>query len=262
MTDPRHLRVDRLPALEPWALDLLRQDPAESRSEVVPPEELARLVALLRSLPDPEPSSDLAQRVLEYVAEQRARPRFTRSVAAAIRRGSTPGAAFALAAAVAAVFALTVVPSSLPSLLRSGDPAWEIEPLASSSIPIERVAQPNPIHRRSTTPVRPQFVSAVFAQTPAAEPALRWDRAPMEEVFALRLDRQLNQLMIDPTAFAQRLERVAQRDQFIARLAARAAERGDASEIALRVRESSHPLASQLVDRLLRATLVASISPR
>ena len=43
-----------------------------------------------------------------------------------------------------------------------------------------------------------------------------------------RLDHQLNQLMMNPTAFAQRLEHVGQRDRFIARLAERAAERGDA----------------------------------
>ncbi|MGH7337329.1 MAG: hypothetical protein ACREI7_07120 [Myxococcota bacterium] len=84
----------------------------------------------------------------------------------------------------------------------------------------------------------------------------------MEEAFEARLDRQLNQLMIDPTAFSTRLEQIAQRDEFIARLARRAAERGDAPEIALRVRESAHPLATQIVDRLLRATLVASVSPR
>jgi hypothetical protein len=66
--------------------------------------------------------------------------------------------------------------------------------------------------------------------------------------------------MIDPTAFLQRLDQIAQPEQFVARLTQRAAERGDAAEIAFRVRESSHPLAPQLFERLLRATLVASRS--
>ena len=112
--------------------------------------------------------------------------------------------------------------------------------------------------------IRPQYVGAALAQTSAGVvfPRYRPERAPIEDSIDARLDHQLNQLMIDPTAFAQRLERLAQRDQFIARLAERAAERGDAAEIAFRVRESPHPLAGQLVERLLRATLVASVSPR
>ena len=58
-------------------------------------------------------------------------------------------------------------------------------------------------------------------------------------------------------AFALRLQQMPQRDSFIARLADRAAQRGDAPEIALSVRRSPHPLAHQIVNRMLRATLVA-----
>ena len=76
----------------------------------------------------------------------------------------------------------------------------------------------------------------------------------------MRLDHQLNQLMMNPTAFAQRLELIDQRERFIARLAERAAERGDATEIALRVRESPHPLAGVLVERLLGAQLGPELS--
>jgi hypothetical protein len=196
--------------------------------------------------------------VLEYLAEQQSRPRVIR--VAFGRHLASPAVAMTLAAAVAALIVITVSPASLPSILRFGDAASEFEGAEATSS-IVTAARPNPI-RRSATVIRPQFVSAVFAQAPAAGPRMRLDRAPLEEAaFDARLDRQLNQLLIDPTAFAQRLERVAQRDQFIARLAERAAERGDAPEIALRVRQSPHPLVSQLVDRLLRATLVASISP-
>jgi hypothetical protein len=254
LTDPR--LADRQP-LEPWALDLLSQDRAGKPSDPDAQEELARLVSLLRRLPDPEPSPDLAGRVLDYVAEQRSRRRVVSMAFGVARRLASPSVALPLAAAVATLLAITVSPGSLPSILRSGDAAVEVDTIESNAA----AERPNPI-RRSTIVIRPQFVSAVFAQAPAASPRMRLDRAPLEEAFDQRLDRQLNQLMIDPTAFAQRLERVAQRDRFIARLAERAAERGDAPEIALRVRQSPHPLASQLVDRLLRATLVASISPR
>src|SRR5262249_38682448 len=96
--------------------------------------------------------------------------------------------------------------------------------------------------------------------TPSAMPRLRPERSPIDDAFDARLDHQLNQLMLDPTAFAQRLELVAQRDRFMARLAERAAARGDAAEIAFRVRESHHPLAGEMVQRLLSATLVESVS--
>lgn len=229
--------------LEPWALELLRQEQAGDDPRTR--EELAQLVALLRALPDPERSPDLARRILEHVAEQESRPRVVHAVFGTARHLTRPGVAAMLAAGIAALVVLAPSPEWLPSIFGT-ETGQDIV---------------SPTRRRPAVLVRPQFVSA-FAQTAAAVPRFRPDRAPMEEAFEARLDRQLNQLMIDPTAFAMRLELVAQRDEFIARLARRAAERGDAPEIALRVRESTHPLATQIVDRLLRATLVASVSPR
>ena len=232
--------------LEPWALELLRQDPGAA--DPLAQQELAHLVALLRSLPDPERSPDLAQRILAQVAEQQARPRVVRVMFGAVRELARPGMAAMLAAGFAAFYAIAV--SDIPSVFGTQNETV----IARSDTPIQT-------RRRPAVVVRPQFVSA-FSQPGAAVPRFRHDRVPMDEAFEARLDHQLNQLMIDPTAFAQRLEFIAQRDEFIARLAQRAAERGDAPEIALRVRESHHPLATQIVDRLLRATLVASVSPR
>jgi hypothetical protein len=239
--------------LEPWALELLRHDRLgdDQHTQL----ELARLVALLRALPDPERSPDLAQQILAHVAEQSARSRVTHGVFGIVHQLSRPAVAGMLAAGIAAaVIVFTVAPESIPSSLRVDETvASTVAPMVSES------GAPIRPHRHQL--VRPQFVSAVFAQAPAA---VRFapERAQLDDAFDARLDRQLNQLMIDPTAFAQRLEHVAQRDQFIARLAKRAAERGDAPEIALRVRESPHPLAGLLVDRLLRATLVAAAAPR
>jgi len=226
--------------LEPWALELLRQDPAggDPRAQ----QELAQLVALLRALPDPDRSPDLTRRILEHVAEQEARSRVVRVAF---------GAATALAAGIAALVAVVGPFESLP-------------PIFGNETPTQTAAlQPLPSRRRPAALIRPQFVGSEFAPTAAAAPRFV-DRAPapMEEAFEARLDGQLNLLLIDPTAFAMRLEQIAWRDEFIARLAQRAAERGDAPEIALRVRESTHPLATQIVDRLLRATLVASVSGR
>ncbi|TMA35546.1 MAG: hypothetical protein E6J87_03415 [Deltaproteobacteria bacterium] len=246
--------------LEPWALELLQQERAAEDPDAQ--RELARLVALLRALPEPERSPDLAHRIVARVAEQESRPRVVHVLFGAARLLSRPNTAGLLAAGIAAVFAVALSGDSIPSVLRSATGTG-----ISTNDGIEVIAAAthrSTIRRRAPVLIRPQFVSSVYAQTPAAALRFRPERAPMDEGFDVRarLDYQLNQLMIDPTAFAQRLERVAQRDQFIARLSERAAERGDAPEIALRVRESPHPLASQMMESLLRATLFTNVSQR
>ena len=75
--------------LEPWALELLQQDPVgdDPRTQ----QELAQLVALLRALPDPERSPELARRILEYVAEQESRRRVVHALFGAARPLTRPG---------------------------------------------------------------------------------------------------------------------------------------------------------------------------
>ena len=239
--------------LEPWALELLRQ--GQPGGDPINEQELARLVALLRSLPDPERSPDLAQRILAHVSEQSAGSRVVYAWLGRAHRVARPAVAAMLAAGIAALFAYGISPESVSSLLRASGGE------GSDGSHGDVTDSGHVVRRRPSVVIRPQYVSAMLAQAPAAPPRfLRVERSPMDDAFDARLDHQLNQLMIDPNAFAERLEQVAQRDLFIARLAQRAAERGDAPEIALRVRESSHPLATVLVDRLLRATLVASAS--
>jgi len=245
--------------LEPWALELLQQERVAGDPDAQ--RELARLVALLRALPEPERSPDLAQRIVAHVAEQESRPRVVRGLFGTARLLGRPNVAALLAAGIAAVYAFALSGDSIPSVLRMGTGSGI--GAAPGTEEIAAASHTRGIRRRAPVLIRPQFVSSVFAQTPAA-PRFRPERAPMDEAFDVRarLDYLLNQLMIDPTAFAQRLERVAQRDQYIARLAERAAERGDAPEIAMRVRESPHPLASQMMESLLRAPLYTAVSQR
>ena len=232
--------------LEPWALELLRKDFANGDPEAQV--ELARVVALLRSLPEPTSSPDLAQQILARVAAEQSRPRVVHGVFGALRRLSMPQVGGLLAAGIAGLYAVVLAPESTPSVLRVIADSGEAPIVA-------------PVPRRPGL-IRPHYVTAALSQTSVPVPRFRPERAPIEDSIAARLDHQLNQLMMDPTAFALRLAQLEQPDQFIARLADRAAERGDAAEIAFLVRESPHPLAGLLVDRLLRAQLVASVSPR
>jgi hypothetical protein len=272
VTDPTpDQRIDGT-SLEPWALELLENSNAASDPNAR--EETARVVSLLRGLEEPTQDPERVDRVIQALAEQRARPKLVRAAFGAVRRALQPPVALALAAGMAGLLAITVAPGMLPLLgsgeLGSGEelgsnegPADIAPPTRIASSPSAHETRPKPVRRRPTPVIRPQLVNvSAFSPSSAMAPNLGYDRAPLESAYDRGLDRQLNQLMIDPDAFARRLERVRQRDRFIARLADRAAQRGDAPEIALRVRQSRHPLAGQLVDRLLRSTIVASVSPR
>jgi len=261
VTDPREVRPPHDRALlEPWALDLLDR---ESEPDPAAREEIAKVVALLRGLPDPEPPERLVETILARASEPRSSRRVLGDALRRVRRIAPPAPiALAMAAGVAGLIAFAPTQIGLPSILGGigGDPSLRTAAVTSeASVAGEGTQRTTAIGHRKIGVVRPQFV---FAQTPTAIPQVRFDRPSLEEPFARGLDRQLNQLMMNPTLYAMRLERIAQRDQFIERLAERAAQRGDAPEIALRVRQSDHPLAPQLVDRLLQATLVADASPR
>lgn len=256
MTD---LRDDRRaePPLEPWALEL-----EGSAADSPTCRELSRVVALLRSLPEPEASPDLTERVLARVAGERARPRGVRRLWSAAPAGS-PRFGLALAAGIAGLVAVSVAPERLPLTSWFGGPLAPAAappslqmaaPTAAGGSAIRVSSRPSRIRRSSAAVLQPQFVS-LYAPEPA--PRVAFERSSYDEAFERHLDQQLNRLMLDPTAFAQRLEQMPQRDGFIARLSDRAAQRGDAPEIALSVRRSSHPLAGQIVNRMLRATLVA-----
>jgi hypothetical protein len=238
LTNPH---LDDPKPLEPWMLELLREDGSDRDPQTR--QELARVVALLRNLPDPGSPPDLTGRVLAHIAQQRSQPRVLRALL------SRPAAGLLLAAAVATLFAVTFTPDTIPSALRitGGDKG------------------PTGTERQRSKPrviVRPQYVTTALGMSGVGGPQPMVFYAPPPGAFAMNLDHQLNQLMMNPSEYAQRIADMRERDQFIARLAERAAERGDAAEIALRVRESPHPLAGMLVERLLGAQLVAEVSPR
>jgi len=257
--DPNPRRPAPPPVLEPWALDLLeRENAADPRAR----EETARVVALLRQLGDPERDPDRVARLLAMLEAERSRPTAIRVAHGVARKLTRPPVALALAAGMAGLLAITVAPEALLPT-----PGSQVDAIASRSArdpdaETVRAAAPArpatvPVRRRVTPVIRPQLVNVS-----AFSPPSLGDRLETERDFAHGLDRQLNQLMIDPDAFALRLERVSQRDRLIARLANRAAERGDAPAIALRVRQSRHPLAGTIVERMLNATMVARLPQR
>lgn len=224
-------------------------------SDPVEGPELARLIALLQSLPDPAPPEGLVERVMTEVRRREARPRVLR---VAFRTASQPGMATALAAGLAcvAVFAAvggefspgeTPTPQKLvPSIAQPIGTAGDTSARSPSSRPI--IADP----------------VALFVDDIPTDALTRAGTFPVvtgRDVLTKRLDRQLNRLLLDPSAFYRQIERHRKGDLVISRLANRAAERGDAIGVALRLRETEprDPITNRFVAELFGAVLERSL---
>lgn len=219
--------------------EVLRWDAGTGADEA---REIETLVSLLRSLPDPEPSTDLTARIMQRVMEMEAKPRLLRPV---FGRLTASRATAALAAGIAcAAIGIQWQATRAP------------EPLEM----VPRIAQANTF----TVGIPfgdPRRASLFGASAPDAF-AMPVAVAPAPNLLDLRLDAQLNELQLDPQGFFRRLERVRERDRFVQRLAERAARRGDAAQVALNVRAVAHPLARPMVDQFLHASLVQRVSGR
>lgn len=229
-------------------------DPEETR-------ELAAVVALLRSLPEPEPRIDLTARVMTEVHRIESRPRVLRPL---FGFGSRVELNVVLAAGVACIavgIGLGVIQIPMPGI--------EGRRLA---VVDEAPARPNVQQirptRRAALVVNPMGVGAGMPG-----PSVAFFGAQPETVLPVlvtqdpnqldrHLDSELNALQLDPAAYFRRLERVQQRELFVQRLAERAARRGDATQVALSVRSVPHEYTTLMVDQLLHASLVQAVSER
>ena len=210
-----------------------RQALAPSRNDA---DEIDAVVSLLRALPDPEPSPDLTARIMRRVTEVESGPRVLRGF---FGRPSTSNVAAALAAGIAcAVVGL------------------HLQPVTTTAATPVRVANAGP---NDSPPAFDPRAVHFSGSPPEALPVLPTAHSQSASLLDRRLDVQLNELQLDPQAFFRRLERVQERDQFVQRLADRAARRGDAAQVALNVRTVSHPLARPVVDELLHASLIRQV---
>ena len=253
--------------------------------------ELRAVAALLRGLPDPEPPAGLADRIVARAAERDARSKVIRL----LRPLRQPAFAGALAAGLGCLAILTSLEGS-PLATTSTAIASEPERLRPSvARRVSSVTTADASAARLSRPVVPSFASAAvidsrlptfadpqlpgFGAAPIAAPqpvalpsagaqARTTTRSTASERGALlqdrRLDRQLNHLMLNPTAFAERLDGIRDSERFFARLADRAARRGDAVDIALALRQQAARDARTdwMVERMLRAALVQEVGQR
>jgi hypothetical protein len=223
--------------------------------------EIDIVVSMLRSLPEPEPSTDLTARVMQRVLEIEARPKVLRP---AFGRFSDSRTAAVLAAGIACAavgigLQLIQAPATAPLTVVAAAPTSDA-PATRGRRVVQSFPNANRVAFASAVPA-PRSAS-LFSGSPseAALPALPVVERPAANILDRRLDAQLNELQLDPQAFFLRLERVQERDRFVQRLAERAARRGDAAQVALNVRAVSHPLVRPMVEQLLHASLMRHVS--
>ena len=223
--------------------------------------ELRAVSNLLRDLPDPELPEDLRERVMAQVAQEPVPGE--RGLLHGFFGKRQPAFAAALAAGFAGVFfilsgqnepgnfAHSVVPNVAGTSERAG--ADKVRRVSSRPTPSQ------PAMGFSSAPVVPTSPQAFFA------PDLRFVSSSVPAPRSLppldrRLDRQIDQMLHEPNAFFRRIEHIRENERYLARLAERSARRGDSAAIALRVRNTQHPLAPQVAERFLRASLAQSLS--
>jgi hypothetical protein len=217
--------------------------------------ELQAVVRLLQQLPDPEPPEGMRERILSAVAEQEAHP-------GGLRR-TAPWVGTALAAGLAA-FALFASRPDLPLATLTQDAAATLTPTAARPVAsaTSTSAREQALRRPPLGAIAPVVVAGVGANffdfgASATLPSL--DGRPMmidtARILERRLDHQINRLLLDPVRFFEMLGRRRDRDRLLAQIAERAAERGDAAQVALQLRQLApgHPLGFRMTEALFES---------
>jgi hypothetical protein len=211
--------------------------------------ELRSTVALLRSLPAPQPPAELANEVMRRIGAGEARPRLSQAV---IRRVFDPRVAAAMAAGLAGFAIFTSVETS-----------WVRSPESTAVVPTGTViADQSPIDNWGNAPLTVATARSVQPRLAASERAAanrfyRPDTRSMDvriyrrvdpDLQQLDLDGQLDHAKLDPSGFLRQINEVAEseRRSRVAPLVVRAGIRGDAQIVARRLRDTSHPLANTL----------------
>jgi hypothetical protein len=211
--------------------------------------ELRSTVALVRSLPTPEPPTELAGEVMQRIEAGEGR---TRRSAVILRNVFDPRVAAALAAGLAGFAIATSVETSWVESTESAPIARDATVVPDQkAIELWESAPPTLANSRS---VQPRL--AAIERT-AAKRFYRPDPRSMVVGFygrvdpdsqQLDLDGQLDRAKSNPGGFLRQLDGVGEpeRRSRVTPLVVRAGRRGDAGAVARRLRATSHPLAHTL----------------
>ena len=226
--------------------------------------ELRSIVAHIRSLPPPNPPSDLVDNVMRRIEAREGR---RHQFPAAIRRLLDPAWAAPLAAGIVglALFASTEIefvgppevvalaPSAAQFAAQKEIEMWTAQPptLAGNQIVAPRL-----------TAIERTADHRLYRSDPVGVAAGFYGRVDPDSQ-RLDLDDQLDRARLDPAAFLRRLEAITEteRGSTIAPLVIRATRRGDAHAVARRLRATFHPLAPSIAAQFDLQSREPAISP-
>jgi len=226
--------------------------------------ELRSTVALLRSLPAPQPPAELANDIMQRIGAGEGRIRRTPAV---VRHLFGPRVAAALAAGLAGFAIFTSLETS-----------WVESPEIVAVAPTEGVvADQNAIDMWVNAPRTLAMNKAIQPRLAAIErtAANRFYRPDPRhmvvgfygridpDVQQLDLDGQLDRAKLDPRGFLSQLNEIAEpeRRSRVAPLVVRAGRRGDAQVVARRLRDTAHPLANALAAEFDRNQSNPAVTP-
>jgi hypothetical protein len=211
--------------------------------------ELRSTVAQIRSLPTPNPPSDLVDNVMRRIEAREGR---RQPIVAAIRRLLDPAWAAPLAAGIVglALFASTEIELVSPPEVVATAP--NAAPFAAQKEFEMWTAQPPTLARNQVfgpriTAIERRAAHRFYRPDPVGVAAGFYGRVDPDSQ-QLDLDDRLDRARLDPAAFLRLLGALseAERDSTIAPLVIRATRRGDAPAVARHLRATSHPLAASI----------------
>lgn len=220
--------------------------------------ELRSTVALLRALPDPQPPEGLVASVMQRIDAGETR---VARMPLPLRRVCDPRVAAPLAAGIAGLVLFATMEGAGP--LPIADANGPVDVAGANAVePAEWMWKLNPptLGDRLEEARRAPAPSRVAAAKRAQAMRLFRPRASVPNVgfygrtdpdpHYLDLDAQIDGALNQPEAFLQFVSQLeeADRSSLIAPLAVRAARRGDAQDVAGRLRRAHHPLAQQAAE--------------
>lgn len=260
-------------------------------------QELRSTVALLRSLPTPEPPESLISGVMERIDAGETR---IARLPIGFRRVFDPRIAAPLAAGIAGLVLFATMNTGLGTPAKHGTPGSGAEIAGSAqdlATEVLAIATSDQIERRLwddtpvTLPAR-AFAANQPSATRSAHFRVQPRLASMERNLTIRLNRpkrqtrvgfygrtdpdpqyldldaHIDRVKVQPEAFLSVVSNTDAIDRrtFIAPFAVRAARRGDAQAVAVRLRRTSHPQARLAADQFdeswRRLSQMRSVQPR
>jgi hypothetical protein len=209
--------------------------------------ELRSTIALVRSLPAPQPEPGIADAVMERIDAGEGRT--ARRLPVAISWVFDPRVAVPLAAGIAGLVVLVSMENGPPGV------PTPVVPEASDEL-AARLWDGNQGRGASRRRIGPRLLAiertaANRFYQPDPRPAVVGFFGDVPDLHQLDLDAEIDRAKVDPEEFLERVNQIneVERRSRVAPLAVRAGRRGDSQAVARYLRSSAHPLAASVASQ-------------